>query len=92
MLELYGKEVVALALGLGTMQSPGMGGGATLFTAVMMKVLGNQDAAGRWLQEKRDLDDRRDTDRFWGMLVLTFIAAGMAVIAAWPIIRGSSVP
>jgi hypothetical protein len=49
--------------------------------------LANHDAAARWLQEQRDRDDRRDVVRFWGMLVLTFIAAVASSIAAWPIIK-----
>ena len=85
MFELHGKEVVALALGHATKGGPGSG---TLLTHVSRTILQFQDAAARWLQEQRDRDKLRDDVRFWGMLVLTFIAAVAAAIAAWPVIRG----
>jgi hypothetical protein len=84
MFELYGKEVVALALGLGMP----LAGSRMSPTAVLQTIHLNQDAAARWLQEQRDRDNRRDAVRFWGMLVLTLIAAVASSIAAWPIIKG----
>jgi hypothetical protein len=52
--ELFGQDVIALALGLGAMQGGGGFGPATAPTNAMMTVFQNQGAAAQWLQEKRD--------------------------------------
>jgi hypothetical protein len=84
-LELYGSQVVALALGLGVMPVSSAG----LFpSTVTTMILRNQASAIEWLREKRDQEERRETFRFWSMLVLTAIAAIGACIAAYPIIKG----
>jgi hypothetical protein len=49
--EGYGETVVSLALGLGAVQAPSLGG-ATMPTNAMMVVFQNQEAAARWLQGK----------------------------------------
>jgi hypothetical protein len=86
--ELWGKEVVGLALGLGTQSgAPGLSGGVMMTTNAVITILNQQDAAAKWLREQRDRDERREAFRFWGMLVLTLIAAVGAVIAAFPIIK-----
>jgi hypothetical protein len=51
--DLYGENVVALALGIGAMQGGGGFGPATAPTNAMMIVFHNQSAAAQWLQEKR---------------------------------------
>jgi hypothetical protein len=85
--ELYGKEVVAFALGLGTTTSGGLGAAHVNPTVAMRVVHQKQKEAAEWLREQRDRDERRDAVRFWGMLFLTFVAAVAACIAAWPIIK-----
>jgi hypothetical protein len=87
--DLYGKEVIAIALGLGTIQGgTGLGAAPVMPTRALMIVHGNQDAAAAWLREQRDPDELREAGRFWGMRILTLIAAVAACIAAWPIIHG----
>lgn len=84
--ELYGKEVVALALGLGTVQGGGGIGAAPLLpTQALMIVHGNQDAAAEWLREERDRKDRHQTVMTlveW--FILLFVIAGVGIdLAIW---------
>ena len=58
--ELFGKDVVAYTLGMFQMRSTGLDGGASAPTYVQQKVFFNQDPAMRWLQEKRDEEERRE--------------------------------
>ncbi len=65
--ELFGKEVVALALGLGQMPA-GQFGGTVEFTGPTSRqtdaqktIFKNQTSAVQWLQEKRDEDDLHQT-------------------------------
>jgi hypothetical protein len=44
--------------------------------------------AHEWLKELQIKKSRRDTWRFWFMILLTAVAAIAACIAAWPIIKG----
>jgi hypothetical protein len=41
-----------------------------------------------WLAEQDGKQRRRETIRYWSMVVLTAIAAFAACIAAWPIVKG----
>jgi hypothetical protein len=72
--ERYGKEVIALALGLGSM-SPGGGG-----THALQTVFGRQLEASLWLQEKRDeeeWDKTRNELVEWAVLI--FVVLGVVV-------------
>ena len=80
---LYGTEVVALALGLGTVQGSGLGTAPVMPTNALMIVHGNQQAASEWLREQRD---KRECYEFL-MTALTIIAAVAASIAAWPVVK-----
>jgi hypothetical protein len=86
--ELYGTDVIALVLGLGSMTGQGIGSAPVQPTTAMMVVFGNQKEAAAWLREKRDQAACHETVRFWGMLILTAVAAIAACVAAWPIIKG----
>jgi len=65
--ELFGKEVVALALGLGQMpvgqfQAPiGTSGPTSRPTEAQKAIFKDQPAAVQWLQEKRDEDGLHQT-------------------------------
>jgi hypothetical protein len=82
--ELYGSQVVALALGLGVLPAGSVG----FPSSVLRMVLMNQQPAIDWLREKRDQEERQQTLGYWSMLILTAIAAIGACIAAYPIIKG----
>jgi hypothetical protein len=84
--ELYGTQVVALALGLGVLPVGSVQTGMPSF--VLRVVLMNQTPAIEWLREKRDEEQRQEKLGFWSMLILTAIAAIGACIAAYPIIKG----
>jgi hypothetical protein len=43
--------------------------------------------AREWMHEQEKYLARRDALRFWSMLLLTFIAAGAACVAAWPVMK-----
>jgi hypothetical protein len=52
---LYGTEVVALALGVGTLPVGGGGFGGTWSPTVALQTVHlNQQAAAEWLRERRD--------------------------------------
>jgi hypothetical protein len=82
--ELYGSDVIALALGLGILPY----GNTGFPSAILRTVLMNQKDASEWLREKRDKEERHETLGFWSMTILTAIAAIAACIAAWPVIKG----
>jgi hypothetical protein len=84
--ELYGKEVVALALGLGVLPVGPVQRGMP--SSVLQTILMNQTPAIEWLREKRDQEERRESLGYWSMLILTAIAAIGACIAAYPIVKG----
>jgi hypothetical protein len=84
--ELYGSQVVALALGLGVLPVGSVQTGMP--SSVLRMVLFNQQPAIDWLREKRDQEERRETLGYWSMLILTAIAAIGACIAAYPIVKG----
>jgi hypothetical protein len=84
--ELYGTEVVALALGLGVLPVGSVQTGMPSF--VLRMVLMNQTPAIEWLRERRDREERRESLGYWSMLILTAIAAIAACIAAYPIVKG----
>jgi hypothetical protein len=73
--EQYGEQVVAMALALGSNQGTGLRTHPVAPTHAMSVVHANQDAAARWLLERRDLAERRETI---GMIInaalLVFIA------------------
>jgi hypothetical protein len=41
----------------------------------------------QWIMEESRRVERKETLRYWGMLVMTFIAAVAAVIAAVPVVK-----
>jgi hypothetical protein len=59
--EQYGEQVVAIALALGSNQGTGFRTHVVGPTHAMSVVHANQDAAARWLLERRDLAERRET-------------------------------
>src|SRR5271169_2022763 len=52
--EQYGEQVVAMALALGSNQGTGLRTHPVAPTHAMSVVHANQDAAGRWLLERRE--------------------------------------
>jgi hypothetical protein len=77
--EQYGEQVVALALGLGTMQgSGGLGSAPVMLTRAMMVVFQNQDAAHKWLMERHDVAERRETLNFFvEVAILGFVVVAV---------------
>jgi hypothetical protein len=59
--EQYGEQVVAMALALGSNRGAGLRTHPVAPTHAMNVVHANQDAAARWLFERRDLAERRET-------------------------------
>jgi hypothetical protein len=59
--ELFGKDVVAYTLGMFQLRRAGLGGGASTPTYAQQRVFLNQDPAMRWLREKRDEEERRES-------------------------------
>jgi hypothetical protein len=77
--ELYGKDVVAMALGLGTVA----GGGRELPTQALMTVHHNQQAAAEWLREERDREDcHKLVMTIVEILILVFVVVGVGLDAA----------
>jgi hypothetical protein len=73
--ERYGKEVIALALGLGSL-SPG----SVAVTHALQTVILHQHEASLWLQEKRDEEERDKTrNEIVEWAVLIFVILGVAV-------------
>jgi len=77
--ELFGKDVVALSLGLGHISQPAMGGAAP--THAQQVIFLNQDPAMKWLQEKRDEADRHET------VTLALVSAIAAMIGVEIVLR-----
>jgi hypothetical protein len=46
------------------------------------------DQAHEWLKEQDSIKERRESVRFWSMILLTAAAAIAACIAAWPVVKG----
>jgi hypothetical protein len=67
-LELLGKDVVALAVGIGGMP---LSGSHVAPTYAQTLIFGNYDPAMRWLQEKRDEDERHNTVSLWLEIAIT---------------------
>jgi hypothetical protein len=80
--EQYGEQVVAMVLALGSNQgSTGFRTHPVAPTHAMSVVHANQDAAAKWLMERRDLAERRETI---GMIM----NAALLVFIAWTILLG----
>jgi hypothetical protein len=79
--EQYGEQVVAMALALGSNQGTGLRTHPVAPTHAMSVVHANQDAAAKWLLERRDLAERRETI---GMIM----NAAVLVFIAWTILLG----
>jgi hypothetical protein len=78
--EGYGETVVSLALGLGAVTAPSIGFGAAMPTNAMMTVFQNQEAATRWLQEKRDQAEYHATRlEICEWSILLFVALSVAL-------------
>lgn len=80
--EQCGDQVVALALGLGSIQSGGLGGGGAFPTDAMMVVHRNQAAAESWLREKRDEAERHGTRLEiceWSILLFVALSVGIEI-------------
>jgi hypothetical protein len=78
-LELLGKDVVALAVGIGGMP---LSGSRVAPTYAQTLIFGNYDPAMRWLQEKRDEDARHETVTLALQLFAVFIAVVALVVSA----------
>jgi uncharacterized membrane protein YoaK (UPF0700 family) len=61
---------------------------ADMITGNYIKNVDSLSQAHEWLKEQDTKRDRRETLRFWSMILLTAVAAVGACIAAWPIIKG----
>jgi hypothetical protein len=79
--EQYGEQVVAMALALGSNQGTGLRTHPVAPTHAMNVVHANQDAAAKWLMERRDLAERRETTA-----MITNVA--LLVFIAWTILLG----
>jgi hypothetical protein len=79
--EQYGEQVVAMALALGSNQGTGLRTHPVAPTHAMSVVHANQDTAAKWLMERRDLAERRETI---GMIM----NAALLVFIAWTILLG----
>jgi hypothetical protein len=79
--EQYGEQVVAMALALGSKQGTGLRTHPVAPTHAMSVVHANQDAAAKWLTERRDSAERRETI---GMIM----NAALLVFIAWTILLG----
>ena len=69
--EKIGLEVMRIDFPMGTVIPDGPARGQAL----------------EWIAEQEAKQRRRDTCRFWAILIFTIIAAVAACIAAWPILR-----
>jgi hypothetical protein len=79
--EQYGEQVVAMALALGSNQGTGLRTHPVAPTHAMNVVHANQDSAAKWLMERRDLAERRET---MGMIV----NVALLVFVSWTILLG----
>jgi hypothetical protein len=79
--EQYGEQVVAMALALGSNQGTGLRTHPVAPTHAMNVVHANQDSAAKWLMERRDLAERRET---MGMIV----NVALLVFISWTILLG----
>jgi hypothetical protein len=79
--EQYGEQVVAMALALGSNQGTGLRTHPVAPTHAMNVVHANQDAAAKWLMERRDLAERRETV---GMIV----NVALLVFISWTMLLG----
>jgi hypothetical protein len=59
--DIFGEQVVAMALALGSNQGTGLRTHPVAPTHVMSVVHAHQDTAAQWLRERRDLAERRET-------------------------------
>ena len=79
--EQYGEQVVAMALALGSNQGTGLRTHPVAPTHAMNVVHANQDAAAKWLMERRDLAERRET---MGMIV----NVALLIFISWTMLLG----
>src|SRR5215475_13940865 len=75
--EQYGEQVVAMALALGSNQGTGLRTHPVAPTHAMSVVHANQDAAARWLLERRHLAERREAI---GMIIKVALLVFIAVV------------
>jgi hypothetical protein len=61
---------------------------ADMITGNYIKNVDTLNQAQEWLKEQDSIKERRETLRFWSMILLTAAAAIAAGIAAWPVIKG----
>jgi hypothetical protein len=59
-----------------------------MFTGNYIKNVETLNQAQEWLKEQDSIKERRESLRFWSMMLLTAAAAIAACIAAWPVIKG----
>jgi hypothetical protein len=81
--EQYGEQVVAMALALGSNQGTGLRTHPVAPTHAMKVVHTHQDAAAKWLMEKRDLAERRETIGIIvnvALLVFIFLSVLLGII------------
>ena len=79
--EQYGEQMVAMALALGSNQGTGLRTHPVAPTHAMNVVHANQDSAAKWLMERRDLAERRET---MGMIV----NVALLVFISWTLLLG----
>jgi hypothetical protein len=88
--ELFGKEVVALTLGLGQMpagQFLATSSPQSRSTDAQITIFKNQPAAVQWLQEKRDEVERYQTVTLVLLIVTTLIAVVALVLSVVSLAR-----
>ena len=61
---------------------------ADMITGNYIKNVDTLNQAQEWLKEQDSIKERRETMRFWSMILLTAAAAIAACIAAWPVLKG----
>jgi hypothetical protein len=61
---------------------------ADMITGNYIKNVDTLNQAHEWLIEQDSIKERRESVRFWSMILLTAAAAIAACIAAWPVING----
>jgi hypothetical protein len=61
---------------------------ADMITGNYIKNVDTLSQAQEWLNEQDSIKERRETLRFWAMILLTAAAAIAAGIAAWPVLKG----
>jgi hypothetical protein len=81
--EQYGEQVVAFALALGSMQGTGLRTTPVAPTHAMRVVHAHQDDAARWLTERRDLEERRETVRMILSIALLAFLLCSTIVNLW---------